>query len=82
MKTSSKKILKFAKFVWFVLGFLILFAIVFSFFQMNEDLGLIVWVIYLSYSVFALVIYVAITLLFLLIKWFIKFFSQKNLREK
>ena len=71
MKTSTKqKVWNCIKIFWWVLGIFILTFLIFSFFQTtnSNNLELVVWVIYLGYSVFAMTIYIAITLLFMLIK--------------
>lgn len=81
MKQKTKKVIyKALKIIWFVLGGLVLLSTLLFLIKMNtingwESIGAAIFFIL---GIYALAIYLIITLLFLLIKWLIKKIKSKK----
>ncbi len=81
MKTKIKKILyKIAKIIWFTFGGLIIFWTIFWYVKSYtiNSLGVIATIVLFATGIYMLMIFGAITLLFLLIKWIIKKCKKKK----
>ena len=80
MKTKTKSLIwKTSKIIWFVLGgFILFFTLIFLIkMQTASGLGVIGVALLFAAGLYTLVIFIAITLLFLLIKWIIKRINKK-----
>jgi len=78
MKTK-KRIYRIVKIIWFIiLGFILLWTI-FFFIKMYtiNTLGVIAVALLFATGIYMLIIFVGITLLFLLIKWIVKKWKKK-----
>ncbi|MBA7523010.1 hypothetical protein ES705_15133 [subsurface metagenome] len=81
MKNKTKALTwKIAKIIWFIIGGFILFWTIFFFIKMHtiQSLGVIGTALLFGVGLYTLVIFIVITLLFLLIKWLIKKFHRTN----
>lgn len=81
MKTKTKKIIyKISKIIWFLIGGFILLWTGFFFVKMYtiQDLGVLAGVVLFAAGIYMLMVYIVITLLFILIKWLIKRFRKKK----
>jgi len=75
MKTQLKKTLwKIIKIIWIVFGGLILFWTIYWYVQMHliNNLGVLALAVLFGIGIYLLAIYILITFVFFLIKWFIK----------
>ena len=81
MDTKTKKrAYKITKIVWFIIGGFLFFFTLFLFIrvQASNSLGVIAGALLLALGIFALIIFIGITLLFLLIKWIVKKWKKKK----
>lgn len=81
MKTKTKKrAYKITKIVWSIIGGFILLLTIFIFIRMqaSNTLGVIGAALLFAVGIYLLIIFVGITLLFLLIKWIVKKWKKKK----